>query len=338
MVCTFSHTAIENVKNQQIWAYYFRKLQKTDLPLRFDKKNSMILQLIVNAIVSGLLLSIVAIGFHFIFNTNKVFHLAHGAIFAAGGYSFLFFIKLFHQTGTINSIFLFILSIIVTFLFIVIISYLIERWIYQPLRNKDVDQSITLISSMGVYLFIINLIALIFGSDSKILELQLGSGLFIYGASLSSIQIVQAVISLIFIFAIIYFNRTKWYLKIKAVVDRPSVASILGININHIRYLTIAIGGILAAIGGILKIYDTGIYPSVGLAITLSAAVAVILGGNYNLIGTILSSFIIAFLQTLTEWFFSAQWKDTITFVVLILVILWRTEGIVSFKMRIEEK
>jgi branched-chain amino acid transport system permease protein len=121
-------------------------------------------------------------------------------------------------------------------------------------------------------------------------------------------------------------------------MSEQTVASVLGVNTKRIRLIAMIIGGLFVAIASILKLYDTGMDPYSGLTITLSASVAVIVGGSNSLKGTIIASLLIASLQTITEWFLSSQWKEGMTFLLLILVILWRTEGIVSFKMRVEEK
>ncbi|MBK7970987.1 MAG: branched-chain amino acid ABC transporter permease [Bacteroidetes bacterium] len=144
--------------------------------------------------------------------------------------------------------------------------------------------------------------------------------------------------AVVLLIAVVWISNSKKFLQVRAMMSNETVASVMGVNSNAIRLFTMAFGSILAAIAAVLRLYDTGIDPNGGMGITLSAAVAVIIGGGSSIRGTIIASLLIAFLQTTTEWFLSAQWKEGMTFLLLIIVILWRTEGIVSFKMRVEEK
>jgi branched-chain amino acid transport system permease protein len=294
----------------------------------------MLLQLTFNTIVSGLLLALVAVGFNLIFNVTKVFHLAHGAVYVCGAY---FLMKALNLFGEINFA-TWTISFCISLLLVLILSFLIEWLVYRPLSKRNASQAITLISSTGVYLLLVNFIALLFGNETKFLEPNLGSSISASGIIIIPIQLVQLGVSVILLIFLLILSKTKWFLKVRAVMSNETVASVMGVNFSFIRLFAMIIGGVLAAIAAVLRLYDTGIDPNAGMNITLAAAVAVIIGGNNSTKGTILASLLITFLQTATEWFFSAQWKESITYLLLLVVLLWRTEGIVSFKMRIEEK
>ena len=75
-----------------------------------------------------------------------------------------------------------------------------------------------------------------------------------------------------------------------------------------------------------------------GMNITLSAVVVVVLAGQNKLSSLLFASMFISIIQNFTEWFLSAQWKEGVTYLILILVLLFRTEGIISYKLRVEEK
>lgn len=295
----------------------------------------MWLQLLFNSLVSGLMLALVATGFYLVFHVTRTFHLAHGALYVAGGYIYLWLNDLFpYQLSPGNQI----LILLSTFMGVILISWIIEWLIYRPLMRRNAGQAITLIASMGIYLFLVNFIALLFGNESRILDPQLGNSIILGNLVIAPMQGVQFLAGLLILMVLLLLSRTNGYLKVRAVISNPIVASVLGIPVPQIRLFAIAAGSLLAAIPAILRLFDTGLDPQAGMGITLSAAVAIIVGGSGSLKGTILAALLISVLQTLTEWFLSAQWKEGITFLLLILVILWRTEGIVSYKMRLEEK
>lgn len=289
----------------------------------------MIFQLIFNSIVSGLLLALVALGFGLIFSTTKVFHLAHGAVYVCGAYCY------FWLAGMGLPI---IMAICFTAFFTIALSVLCEWLVYRRLDDKNSGQAITLIASMGIYLLLVNAVALLFGNDTKILHHGIGGSLQLKNLIIAPIQVVQLVASLVIIALFLWHIKAKWFLQVKAMISEPSVAAVMGVDIHFIRRYALGVGSLLAVTAAILQLYDTGMNPHAGMGLTLTAAVAVIVGGTDSFKGTLVASLLIAFLQTGTEWFFSAQWKEGVTFLLLIAVILWRTEGIVAFRLRVEEQ
>ena len=296
--------------------------------------NSVVLQLVFNALVSGLLLALLASGFNLIYNTTKVFHIAHGGFYVAGAYAFYWIFQLLEIPGFMTSVLATLVSVVV----IAMLAFIVEVFIYQPLSRKKSGQAITLISSIGVYLFMVNTLALLFGNETIILELPLSQNINLENLIIAPVQQLQLLTALICLACLLVITRSGWFLSVRAMMTNESVASVLGVNTGMIRLLAISFGSVLAAVSAILMLFDTGIDPQAGMGITLSAAVAVIIGGSMSLRGTILASLVIALLQTATAWFLSAQWKEGMTFALLILVFFWRTEGIVSYKMRVEEQ
>jgi len=290
----------------------------------------MITQILINSLINGLLLALVALGFHIIFSATKIFHIAHGGIYVAGVYFYLWSSPV---VGVASGV---LLSVVFAFL----LGILIEWSVYKPLLKKSSNENIALISSLGVYIIIINVIALLFGNETKILDntiresLTLGEIIIITRPQLWQLIFALPLIALFLIF----IKVTGYGLKIRAISDNPVLARVMGIKTQNIRYIVFGLGSIMAVSAALLKGFDTGIDPYSGMAITLSAAVVVIIGGSSSLYGTILASMMLAIIQNFTEFFLSAQWKDTVTFAILIIVLLWRTEGILKFNVRADER
>lgn len=289
----------------------------------------MIIQILINSLINGLLLALVALGFHVIFSATKIFHIAHGGIYVAGVYFYLWSSPL---VGVASGIFL---SIVFAFL----LGVLIEWSVYKPLLKKSSNENIALISSLGVYIIIINVIAVLFGNETKILDNTIRESLQMGSIIITHPQFWQLFFALPLIALFLIFMKVTGYgLKIRAISDNPVLARVTGIKTQNIRYIVFGIGSVMAISAALLKGFDTGIDPYSGMAITLSAAVVVIIGGSSSLYGTILASIMLAIVQNFTEFFLSAQWKDTVTFTILIIVLLWRTEGILQFNVRVDEK
>lgn len=284
------------------------------------------LQIFINSIVSGLLLGLVAIGFTYIFRVTRVFHLAHGGMYVVGGFACWWMLT------KANNWFAAIAFSILT---VAVLIYIIEKIVYLPLNKKQSNQSISLIASMGLYVVIVNVLALIFGNENKTIENSV-SGSFVSGnIILTKVQMIQTVIGMVVtaIF-IIYLKFTKSDLVLQSVSDNETISKVFSINTVSERAKVFIAGSVLAGIAAMLKTIEVGIDPQAGMNITLTAAVVTILVARLNVFLIISFSIILTLLQNSIEWFLNAQWKDGITFSVLLLVILFRTEGIISYNLR----
>lgn len=255
-----------------------------------------------------------------------MFHLAHGGIYVAGGYAFWWML-----TKTNNWFFSIAYAIIV----VVLMIWLIEKTIYMPLNKKQSNQSISLIASMGLYVVIVNVLALLFGNENKTIENSI-SGSFEFGNIIfTKVQMIQLVTGVIVSATfLIYLKLTKSNLTLQSISDNETISKIFGINTENERAKIFMAGSALAAIAAVLKTIETGIDPHAGMGITLTAAVITILVSRLNVLLIIAFSIVLMLLQNSIEWFLDAQWKDGITFVILLLVILFRTEGIISYNLR----
>ncbi len=285
----------------------------------------IILQIVFNSIVSGIILSLMVIGFNYIFSVTKVFHLAHAGIFTLGAYTFWQLTDLGLHWILASTVSLSIASIIILF---------IEKAVYSPMTKKKTDSSVTLIASMGIYVIIVNTIAMFFGSENKIVSLS-GDTFNIIDVIISTNQIIQLLVGIIII-VIFYLGikLTKLDLSLKAIANNDILGEVYGINSKRIRSLVMIIGSAFAVIAGILTTIEIGVEPHSGMNITLSAAAVAILVTRLDVKYLTLISILLALFQNTVEWFLNAQWKEGLTFLILLLIILYKTEGLVSYKLR----
>lgn len=138
-------------------------------------------------------------------------------------------------------------------------------------------------------------------------------------------------------FLFLLFRKLKYFKAIWAMGEEPELVQTLGIPIWNLRRSVFIISSSLVAVASILTAFDVGIDPHIGMSAFLMGAVAVLVGGKDNPIGWVLSALIIAEIQSIVIWKFSARWNDAITFGILILVLLIRPQGIFSKEKRVEE-
>ena len=272
------------------------------------------------------MLGLVAIGFSYIFRVTKVFHLAHGGIYVVGAYS-CWWAEMKTQSWFI--------SIIFAFAIVTILITILEKSVYLQINKRKSNESISLIASSGLYVIIINILALLFGNENKVFENGI-SGTFLIGqliiTKVQLIQLIAGIGSIVILIGLLSFTKSK--LTLQAISDNEIISKTLGINTNRERLKVFVLGSILASIAAILNTIDTGIDLHSGMKITLSAAVVTILIGRSNPLLIMLSSISLLLLQNIVEWFMNAQWRDGVTFFILLIVILFRTEGILSYNLR----
>ena len=286
----------------------------------------MFQQLLLNGVIAGSIYALVALGFTIIYRTVKFFHFAHGVVFAAGAYFAYTFFILFD----INPLVSFFLSIALACL----LGIAIDRLIYHPLRKNNAPNLVYLIASFGVFIFLQNLIQLIFGA--QILTLRTGTikeGHHLLGAIITDAQILIIVSSLVLSFLCwLFIQRTKFGKAIRAVSDDPIGARIVGINSEKIILIAFAIGSAVAGAAGILVSLETNIEPTMGMNAILKGIIASIVGGVGSIPGALFGGLFLGLAENLGIWKIQAGWKDTIAFAILIIFLLLRPSGIMGVK------
>ena len=289
----------------------------------------MLIQFIINGIILGAIYATMALGFALVYNTTKIFHIAYAVLYMVSGY----FLYSFFNQWQFNFFLSSALAIAITVLF----SIFIEFSVYQPLIKKKASLNVILISSLGVMIVVINFIALIYGNETKIIHNEIAKSVhFGHNAVIVTYpQFYQLIFSLLFITGVyLLLEYTPVGIRIRALKDDEELAKVQGIDITKYRLIIFAVSGFLAALSGILMAQDIGIDPYIGMPMLLNAVVAMIIGGIGKFYPAILGGFILGIIQALVVWKFSANWQEAITFMLLILFLIFRPQGILGTKTR----
>jgi branched-chain amino acid transport system permease protein len=290
----------------------------------------MLLQLMANGLITGCSYALVALGFALIYNTTRIFHFAHGAVYTLGAYLLFTYWNLWSIP--------FIPSLLLAFISMALIGILINEAVYQPLVRRGSSPLVHIVSSLGLYIIIINIIAMLYGNETKIPLPGMQPTYTFAGIILTRIQLL-IFLGFILISAVIFLvlRKTRLGITLRAMRDDPELISVMGINPIMVRRIVFALGSILAALASILNSLDVGMDPHVGMSAVLNGAVAVIIGGVGIFEGAVLGGVLLGVLQSLAIWQISARWQDMITFLVLILFLLFRPQGILGKRRRLEE-
>lgn len=284
-------------------------------------------QLLINGIITGSIYAIVALGFAIVYNTTHIFHIAYAALYMAAPY----FVYLFYKTIG----WALFPSILMAVLIIMLISVIIEHLVYKPLIKRHSSLNVILISSLGVMIICINLIAMFFGNEIKILNQNISGSVEFAGMLITHTQLIQFFVSstLIILF-FVFLKFSKFGIQARAMRDNETLSEMFGLKIYSFRLQLFALSAFFAAAGGVLMAWDVGMDPYVGFPMLLNAVVALIIGGVGKFHAPVIGGFILGVLHALTIWKFSANWLDAVSFGVLIIFLLFRPQGLFGEKTR----
>ena len=292
----------------------------------------MLRQLLLNGLISGSIYALVALGFTVIYHSVKFFHFAHGVVYASGAYLAYSVLRMTYSGS--NTPVAWSLAVLGGVVGAGIVGILIDRIIYRSLRKRKAPNLVFLIASFGVFIFIQNLLQLIFGA--QILTIRTGpvkEGHHIFGAVITNIQILILIVSVILSVALwLFVKRTKLGKAMRAVADDPLAASVVGIHPERIILVAFAIGSALAGVAGILVSLETNIEPTMGMNAILKGIIASIIGGIGSIPGAVFGGLFLGIAENLGIWKISAGWKDCIAFAILIVFLLIRPGGIMGIR------
>lgn len=278
-------------------------------------------QIFANIILSATLLLMVAVSFSLLYSVTKFFNIVLAVTISFGAYfTYLLFIS-FNQP-------LFValpLAIILT----ISISLLSELLVFKPMRKRNLPSFAILVASIGLYSVLQNCISLYFGDDTKTIKTgSIEVGHQIFGAYITTIQIITSVVSLLlFIGMYLLYNYSNLGKKIRAVSENTELSSIYGISSNKVILICVGISSALSAIVGILSAMDTNLTPTMGFNLLLYGIVAMIIGGVGSFRGLLMGSLLVAVAQNLVAFYLDTKWMDAVAYIILITFLLWKPLG-----------
>lgn len=276
----------------------------------------------LNGLVMGGVYALIALGLTLIFGILDQANFAHGELYMIGAYATLYFSEFLGGS--------YYFALIFAMVAIAFLGLVYEWLLFRPLRGMGHLPAI--ISSLGASIFLWNLALLILGSTPRQMRTGLSEvTLTFLGISLTVQRLLVLFITIGLIICLyLTIMKTRMGKAMRATAQDPEVAALLGIDINRIAEVTFIIGGALAAAAGGLIGPIFLIYPAMGLMACLKAFVVVILGGLGNVVGAVIAGFALGVIESLGAGFISSAYKDAFAFLVLILVLWARPEGILG--------
>jgi branched-chain amino acid transport system permease protein len=223
-------------------------------------------------------------------------------------------------------------AIILAIIISTIVGVSFERLAIRPLKNASPLSLI--IITIGASIFMRGAAMLIWGKDTYALPAFSGSDpLYIAGATILPQHLwILGVTVLIIIGSRIFFNYSIAGKAMRACSYNPLAAGLVGINVKNMVMLSFAISSAIGSMAGIIIAPLTMTSYDVGIMLGLKGFCAVIIGGMSSGLGTLMGGLLLGLLESLGAGFISASYKDAIAFIILLLILFIRPEGLFSKK------
>ena len=297
---------------------------------------SILPQQLVFGLTLGTVYGLIALGYTMVYGVLLMINVALGEVFMIGAYIGWGILStlLFNVVGGLNPIWVLPVLLLPAMLMCGLLGMSIERFAYRPLYMRGGTRLAPLISAFGASIFLQNAVMLTQGARMKVYmtnEIFPRTWRFdILGVNISALVIVIAVISLVLTWGLILLvQKTTLGRSIRAVSEDREMASVMGVNVGRVVGLTFFLGSALGGAAGVLiGLYYTQIDFVMGYSAGLKAFTAAVLGGIGNIKGAMVGGLLLGVIESVAVTFINPAFKDVIAFGVLILVLMFRPEGI----------
>ncbi|MEH1788258.1 branched-chain amino acid ABC transporter permease [Nostoc sp.] len=306
---------------------------------------NLFLQQLLNGLSIGSVYAIFALGYTLVYSILGIINLAHGAIFTLGAYfTYALMGGNFGFNGLLANAALpiklpFVIALILGSTLAGLVGVVMERVAFQPLRRQGSDPLLTVVSSLGVAVVIVNLIQYLVGAESYTYPANTYGNLppaINFGSPenpipIRSVQVVIFTVSVVIVAILTYFiNRTKYGKAMQAIAEDPTTASLLGINSDRFIILTFFISSFLAGLAGTLVASSVSIAgPYFGIAFGLRGLAVIVLGGLGSIPGAVLGGLVIGLVEAFVPADYSG-YKDAVAFGILFIMLLVRPQGLLG--------
>lgn len=302
--------------------------------------------LFIAGLAQGSIYALIALGYTLVYGILLMINFAHGEVFMSGAFTAYFLAAAMDKAGFLNGNPWLAVPILIIFAGLVsmTVAVLLERIAYRPLRNSP--RLVPLLTAIGASFFLQYTFRGLYGSGFKTyptVDALSGSTQFA-GISIQTPKIFVFFSALALMAALYWWvERTKMGKAMRAVSEDKEVARLMGINVDQIIMLTFAVGGFLAGAGGAINgiFRPQGVNFFMGFIPGIKAFTAAVLGGIGNVPGAMLGGLFLGVIEAIGPNLVLAglgipssnQLKDVIAFTMLVLVLIFRPQGIMGERL-----
>ncbi len=264
-----------------------------------------------------MIIALISLGLSLIFGVMGIVNMAHGDFYMVGA---VLAFTIFSHFGN------FWVSLAVVPLIVAVAAVPTERFVLRPFEGNP---SLTMIATIGLS-FIIQQIALAtYGGIPKKITSPIAAGFNLLGVHYPVYRLVIAFISGLILVALWFFlYRTSLGILVRASMQDADMAQAMGINVNRVLMGTFALGAVLASVGGVLAAPITQVSYLMGNDVILLSFIVVIIGGLGSLKGTLIAALVICSIEGMLAFVLTPTQAKTAIFIVMVIVLIFRPEGL----------
>jgi branched-chain amino acid transport system permease protein len=282
---------------------------------------SIIVDITLNSLVLSGVFLIVAIGLNITYGLSRIMNMGHGALYAVGAYL---------GFSLVASGLNFFAALLIAPLIVGLIGLVIERAIIAPMRKRSM--AYTLILTYGLMLFLDGSIKSIWGNKPRFIELPefMQGTLPILGTDYPIFRLVTLLLIIVIMGALMLFlNKTKIGIILRASSTIPEMVSCLGVNMSYVHMGAFVLGCVMAGLAGIIAGPLTTIDPLMGGEMLISSFVVIVIGGLGSLRGSVIAALLVGVVQTLAE-FFITDLAMVIVYILMAVILAFMPRGLLG--------
>jgi len=282
------------------------------------------LNVAVSGILTGLVYGLMALGLSVIFGVVRVVNFAHGEMMTVAMYLAVVCFSAFGLDPMI------MLIPIAAVLFV--LGYLLQKGVINAFVTGP--ESTQFLLMIAIAIIIVNVLLIIFGPDARGVQTSYAYDSFAVGPLLIDATKAYAAGASIVVAAALYafFRFTLIGTAIRAAADNHTGALVVGLNVQHLYAVTFGLGAACVGAAGTMLILLIDVTPALGPAYTLLAFIIVITGGLGSMPGALLGGVLIGLTEAMAGLVFTPSAKSMFGFGILVLVLLFRPQGILGRK------
>jgi branched-chain amino acid transport system permease protein len=277
-------------------------------------------QLLISGLLAGGIYALMAVGLTLTFGVLKIANFSHGEFVMVGMYMTYF---LYQSLGLSPYV-----STIIVAVLMFAIGLLLEKSILR--RTIGEGDMIQVFLTVGLSFFLMNLALVLFHGDYLRVPIPFAASSFEVGQFYFAKPQLYTFISAGIVISILFWALKYTYMgkTIRAVTEDRDTARLMGINVNLVYSISFGLGLAVTGISAALLTTLFPVFPTVGSYFVLIAFVVVVLGGVGSVMGALVGGLLIGCVESLAGYYIGSGWKEAVYFVIFILVLISRPQGI----------
>jgi branched-chain amino acid transport system permease protein len=280
------------------------------------------LNVAVGGVLTGLVYGLMALGLSVIFGVVRVVNFAHGEMMTIAMYMAVFLFSALHLDP--------LLMMVPIAAVLGVFGYLLQASLINPFITRPEHSQFLLLVAIAI--IIVNVLLILFGPDSQNVQVSYAYDSFQIGKLIVDATKLYAALAALVVTAALFafFKYSALGTAIRACADNYTGALVVGLNVKHLYALTFGLGAACVGAAGCILLLIFDVTPAVGPAYTLLAFVIVITGGLGSMPGALIGGVLIGLTEAMAGLLFTPSAKSMFSFAVLVLVLLFRPQGIMG--------